>query len=49
MELTKVQTGQIFDRLFEGDKLISEIFQEQILIMFYWPIQSLSPFFKKLS
>ena len=29
MELLEVQTGQIFDRFFWGDKLISEYFENK--------------------
>ena len=35
LQFAEIQTGQIFDRILGGDKLIGEYFEN--VIMFYWP------------
>ena len=44
LELAEVQTGQILDSFFEGDKLISEYFENKY---FYWLSNVKVPFKKK--
>ena len=46
--LAEVQTGQIFNIIFWGNKLISELVNLESKLRFYWPNKVEVPFFQKM-
>ena len=48
LELAEVQTGHIFNIIFWGTKLISELVRFESKLCFYWPTKVEVPFSKKM-